>query len=989
MRILFLLALGAGSAFAAAPRFTVSPQISNLTHNGARFLWETDVTSSSKIVWDTISHPVGRSASYPNYNTSPDVPKIHQIYVAGLLANTTYFYRGCSFASSDNAEACSLEATFTTLPLPSPHPALAVLPISTVNTTMPIQTGETVTVGADCDDAVTGLMALWTAANWGDTIIVPATTICSGSYKFPGKAADGTGPADPAHRWIIVKSAGADSLPAGKRVSPSDVPSMARFEQTHWGHGAGTTTAECIPGAYHWELTQGTPGWYMKKCDVVASGAVSAATGAQGSGDEVTQFRLAAPLAVLPIVGQIGYSTGVGGIAKANGTFHITAVTDASRFEATYYNGYIDPSNTYTGGGSVVIYDWVPVPHQNYTGAAPVAPCTTGEWSYNNTGAIANFTSSYTDPNYSVGRVFRCVAANTWKHHWIVFNQIAAKVNPNDAPIFDLTLVHHIRFIGLEITNPPVPDDVLLRRTGPGMYAAGTTQSGATPAHFIYQFSSTHHIVWDRCYIHSEWPAKNQILLYFHGDNVAIVDSYFYAMGMWFGSDEYGPYLDNLAGDKIGAQWGGPKLLDNNYLEGYGITVHFNDQSSGDGIPVHDVTVKRNWFYRDPAKFLGGALATVDYYIPLRQLLELKSGIRFDVNGNIFENNFQNVSQAAAIMLSPVNMTQLASICDITATSGGTTTFQCRSPLFAQVGDWVSTIVTGTLHQVLAVPGTDQVTIAGTGFVSGDWFVNHSQPAGIFDITVRNNTFKNLPTALGGYSHGNLATFDTYSEDRVSIVNNLFVNLGPGSNKVPKGGWQTSGGAGYMFTQWGGHSDTVVNHNTIYEFVKSTIPDYAPNATVIVLVPTFQTHSSALENEGFTFTNNLMYTSNDVHPLNDASGLRQGTAWLNAFMGGTVPYNVTKNVVLRRGGDPTGYPAGGKWVDSSSISASTIFNNLTADFTLKSNYRAEDTCFSAPGDCTTDATDSGVNMATLLAAQSNDNVPSGGASGAPGAETFG
>ena len=56
---------------------------------------------------------------------------------------------------------------------------------------------------------------------------------------------------------------------------------------------------------------------------------------------------------------------------------------------------------------------------------------------------------------------------------------------------------------------------------------------------------------------------------------------------------------------------------------------------SGSGVPVHDVTIARNLFYRDPARFYGGPSATIDYYEPLRQLLELKSGIRFDINGNV------------------------------------------------------------------------------------------------------------------------------------------------------------------------------------------------------------------------------------------------------------------------------------------------------------------------------------------------------------------
>src|SRR5262249_32867981 len=84
-------------------------------------------------------------------------------------------------------------------------------------------------------------------------------------------------------------------------------------------------------------------------------------------------------------------------------------------------------------------------------------------------------------------------------------------------------------------------------------------------------------------------------------------------------------------------------------------TVHFNEQAAGTGIggSIHDVTVTRNTFFRDLTKIDQAPGSVVNYYTPLRQLLEFKSGINVDIHGNIFQNNFRNVSQGGAIALTP------------------------------------------------------------------------------------------------------------------------------------------------------------------------------------------------------------------------------------------------------------------------------------------------------------------------------------------------
>lgn len=97
------------------------------------------------------------------------------------------------------------------------HGAVApVLPLVAVDTTMPTQTGATVTVSSsNCNDAKTGLQALLNAARYGDTIIIPAGLTCTGNYILPYKDSSfGIG-------WIVIKSSSASQLPENMRVTPA------------------------------------------------------------------------------------------------------------------------------------------------------------------------------------------------------------------------------------------------------------------------------------------------------------------------------------------------------------------------------------------------------------------------------------------------------------------------------------------------------------------------------------------------------------------------------------------------------------------------------------------------------------------------------------------------------------------------------------------------------------------------------------------------
>jgi hypothetical protein len=192
---------------------TGGPFVDAITHSTARFYWATNVVSSTRIHY-------GQTQSYGTIvDGAPATQnqKYHAWFLSGLAPSTTYHAKVCSTA--DAVETCSANLQFTTSALPpGKHPVEAELPRTDVDITMPVQTGETLIVGADCNDANTGLVARWQQAAWGDTVVIPVTTTCTGSFKFPVKAPDAQVP----HRWIVTRSGAPDSElpPPGTRVTP-------------------------------------------------------------------------------------------------------------------------------------------------------------------------------------------------------------------------------------------------------------------------------------------------------------------------------------------------------------------------------------------------------------------------------------------------------------------------------------------------------------------------------------------------------------------------------------------------------------------------------------------------------------------------------------------------------------------------------------------------------------------------------------------------
>ncbi len=76
-------------------------RIENVTSSGVTIKWTTNRPATSRVVYDTQSHPNISGASAPNYGyanstgTSDTNPKVteHTVTLSGLNANTQYFFR--------------------------------------------------------------------------------------------------------------------------------------------------------------------------------------------------------------------------------------------------------------------------------------------------------------------------------------------------------------------------------------------------------------------------------------------------------------------------------------------------------------------------------------------------------------------------------------------------------------------------------------------------------------------------------------------------------------------------------------------------------------------------------------------------------------------------------------------------------------------------------------------------------------------------------
>lgn len=1031
LKLCSLLLLTSLSARAQLTSIVTGPVKANVGHANVRLLWVANTAAKIRWGYEANNSHVGASSStaYANHFTSNANHTVMGMYLSGLTANTLYYYRACAWDGT--TEVCAPEDSFTTLAAPSPHPA-APTPPAVVDTTLPtcgngrshcisgIPVSQTV---GSCDGPMTGINAVWATLHWGDTLIIPHTFQCYGHYAFPVSI---FGTWDGHSRMSVVTDL-VSSLPSG-RVAPSNAGLMPTLYESVFPMPDVQSLSGCYAGGKYWDNSSVTPGFYMHYCGVQATATVSSvALNASCGGNTVTcnvfDVVLSSGLSTLPTVNQWGYVTSVGGLLKANGTFQYTSVTDSSHFTITMLNDYRSTAGqSYTSGGTLQSFAWQSVSFTSYSGLAPTGTCTPGttgtaSWAYSNlqpdgiTPLSANIAvGEYVGTTYSTERVFACDANGAWMPFYIdtgsnVFKQSQA----TGASILDASQSQHVRFIGLNIQHRPLYADPLLLRGGPGG-GQGWFQGGSAPDEYVMtQAGQSNDLVFDRLLLLRIYPSKGAQIFQIDGDNLALIHSYMKVISNYWGVEDYGSNWDNATGEPISsANGGGPKLLLDDYLEGYGITVHFNDGPVGRGFAGsnHDTTVAQCTFFRDLTTiYKGPGSSGIAYYQPQRQMLEFKSGVYIDINGNTFTGNMRSVSQGAAIALTAEEYGVFNGIHVNLSYSGGNGIFTVLSGEYTvNVGDWMTASSCGcagalNIYQVTAVnPAASQFTIAGfpTGLSGSINFIeNVTGLEGISDVNIRNNTFDDVPTVLDTYSHisHDVGPF-RISLDRLAMKNNIFKNIGPGGNgsgplQDAVGNWQCSGSTGaVVYGIWGGAVDWVYDHNTFYNFNPAGTANplcglSGSEGTAFSFISNDFPFIAQNESEGLQITNSMHWTPNAIDPISVYSGSgstcngSSGGTMLTCFTNGTLTFLFSNNGSYVTGSSPSAnYPTPNFW--GNYTGATNPFINPAAN-----NFKLipGSCCLAGGSNQASDGTDVGVNMAALLSAQgfavSAGNIASG------------
>jgi hypothetical protein len=171
-----------------------------------------------------------------------------------------------------------------------------------------------------------------------------------------------------------------------------------------------------------------------------------------------------------------------------------------------------------------------------------------------------------------------------------------------------------------------------------GLEVEQAAVAGSNEAVDIGFYSSTpsqlpSNIVIDRCYIHGKASNPVSRLVDLNGNNVAVVDSYL-SEGHEIGFDTQGILTIS----------GGPMLIQNNFIEGAAENILFGGASNGSSQPPynnfsHDVTIQKNFNYK-PVAWYRQNPAYMGIHYTVKNLYEMKEGVRVLVKNNVLENNW-------------------------------------------------------------------------------------------------------------------------------------------------------------------------------------------------------------------------------------------------------------------------------------------------------------------------------------------------------------
>ena len=584
-------------------------------------------------------------------------------------------------------------------------------------------------------------------------------------------------------------------------------------------------------------------------------------------------------------------------------------------------------SGTFSVRGTATRNDaWIEVPHTN--GTALPGTCALNDWFFK------------TNVTPAAEGIYWCTSPNTWTHVRAVAGPSASAF----AAIQTEPGAARYRFVGLEVTHIPVPNPP------PASWSQYPYKAGNFGA--LMAVNDTNDSIFiDRCDIHGlDYPARLGAGIYLNGSNVALVNSRLHKVNRW-------TEADNRSGSEstgIGIGEGpGPGRIENNLIEAIGVSLFFTG-STYHQAPPSDYVIRRNHFSH-PDVYLYGSPSNVSRKNYMnRQLLELKSGRRVLVRGNIFDGNWVDITQGAMILMTP-RAGGIPAAKTIKNISHGTITVSSTTDPY-RPGMMVYISGTGAanhdgIYTVATVPNASTFTISNPpqGAGSSGKVATVAADTGISDINIRDNIFRNGPNALWILGHDNGTNPNTHTLQRVQFLNNLIYGMDvrgvSAGGRVSPIGISPNGRSGCTVFVAMGMESLIVRYNTVYDF-KGNAP---------TLLCADSTSNGA--NAGLEIRDNI-YTASPA-----ALSATTGAAGAEAFNAlwtehPTPAWMVTNNVFCC---NPTANttsttPPGNSW--AASLSAIGFVNAAGGDFRLlpSSPYKA-------PA-----GADPGVNMDALEAA---------------------
>jgi|GEM_PF-7111584 len=202
---------------------TSAPTVNWTSKSAARINWVN--TSLDSPVFYGRTQVLG-SMSFAYMHTGQMITE-HAATISGMAPDTDYYYCVQPDINDLTFSTC-LGTIYKLRSLPGPSQAeMPQLPRSTVDTSMPSVNGQTFNVSADCSNLQTQINAAAAASgNSTHQVVIPAGTVCRGTYVMPVKAA-GSG-------WVIVRTSTPDSQLPGPntRITPAQKSLMATIMGT-------------------------------------------------------------------------------------------------------------------------------------------------------------------------------------------------------------------------------------------------------------------------------------------------------------------------------------------------------------------------------------------------------------------------------------------------------------------------------------------------------------------------------------------------------------------------------------------------------------------------------------------------------------------------------------------------------------------------------------------------------------------------------------